>query len=163
MSDQEFDQIVQAHRRMLYKICRVYAANSHEFDELFQEMLIQIWKSLRNFEGKSKLSTFLYRVAVNTALSFKAAAQRRRTYERLDGVEVGESPFAREAEEAQLQQLYAAISRLKPLDKALITLQLEGRSYDELAEITGLSKTNVGARISRAKKELVKMLQPQHL
>ena len=156
--DQDFEQIVQEHQRMLYKVCRVYTHNAYEYQELFQEVLIQLWKSLRNFKGESKLSTWIYRVAVNTALSFRAKAKRKKHFEVLEGKEIPYNPYNDEKDEA-VNKLYEAIAKLKPMDKALITLQLEGNSYDEIAEITGLSKTNVGVRINRAKKDLVQLMQ----
>lgn len=157
---ENFKEIIKKYHPILYKIGRVYA-NDDDFDDLYQEMLIAIWKALKNFRGDSKISTWLYKVALNTALTY----QRRNKFsffQKSNLEEIENIPFTNEnialEREASIEALYAAIKQLKSDDRSLVLLYLEEKSYEEIAEILGISTSLVGVKINRVKKKLFKLL-----
>ncbi len=156
--ESEFEQIIKKNAGVLHKLCRVYTYNADEYEELFQEMLVQIWHSTKNFRGEAKISTWIYQICINTALGFQAKIVRRKNrFKTLDG-KVFVYPAPDTEKDEQLQRLYNAIRELKPIDRAIISLYLDENSYEETANILGISKTNVATRLMRLKKQLVEKL-----
>ncbi len=154
----EFERIIKENAPAMHKLCRVYTFDQHEYEELFQEMLIQVWRSLGNFRGDAKISTWIYRICINCALSFRAKIVRhKQRFEPLDG-KIFISPVVEEKDNEQLQGLYAAIRELNPVDRAIVSLYLDGKSYEETSEIIGISKTNVATRLMRLKRRLTEKL-----
>lgn len=155
----DFDQIIKENARAMHKLCRVYTFNENEYEELFQEMLVQIWHSSEKFRGEAKISTFVYQVCINTALNFRSKLARyKNRFETLDG-KIFVAPVAPNNEKNEnLQKLYAVIRELKPIDRAIVSLYLDEKSYDETAQILGISKTNVATRLMRLKKNLMEKL-----
>ncbi len=152
----EFEKIIRENSKILHKFCRIYTDCAEDYEELFQEMMIQIWRSLENFRGDAKVSTFIYRICINTALSNRAKLNRSKNkFVSLDG-KVFIQPEKDKIEDGQLNKLYAAIRELKSVDRAIIGLYLEEKSYEEIAEILGMSKTNVATRLMRLKKKIIK-------
>ena len=153
-----FEQIIKENVGVLHKLCRVYTYNTDEYEELFQEMLVQIWRSTENFRGEAKISTFIYQICINTALSFRAKIVRhKKRFEPLDGkIFIQPAPDIEKNE--RLQELYALIRGLKPIDRAIVSLYLDNKSYEETARILGISKTNVATRLMRLKKHLTEKL-----
>jgi RNA polymerase sigma-70 factor (ECF subfamily) len=146
-------------RNRILKVCRVYAWNSADQDDLYQEILSQIWRSLPGLREKQFANTWLYRVAINTAISFvrKGASRARRVVyvEHADLTSAIESrQTTEENTNERIANLYTAIFKLDPLEKALVTLFLEDCTYEQIAEITGISANNVGVMLHRAKKKL---------
>jgi RNA polymerase sigma-70 factor, ECF subfamily len=153
----DFEQTIQENARILHKLSRVYSNNETEFEEIFQEMMIQIWRALPNFRGDSQLSTWLYRICINTALNFRTKTNKLKSFEPLE--ENIAVKFAVEDEkDEQLKKLYAAIRELNPIDRAIVSLYLDETSYEETAQILGISKTNVATRLMRLKQKLIEML-----
>ena len=139
---------------MLYKVCRIYASTSADRQDLFQEMIIQLWKAYPKFKGESKLSTWLYRVAINTAIT---GLRRRKDF--ITSYEPENLPHQRDdkpdaVEEERLQELYKAIARLNEVEKALVMLYLEDRSYDEMEDILGISSGTLRVKMNRVKEKL---------
>ena len=154
----EFEQTINKNAGVLHKLCRVYTNNSNEYEELFQEMLVQIWLSMKNFRGEAKISTWIYQVCINTALNFRTKIGRhRKRFDTLDG-KIFVQPTPDTDKDEQLQKLYAAIRELKSIDRAIVSLYLDDKSYDETAQILGISKTNVATRLMRLKKQLTENL-----
>jgi len=154
----DFEQIVKENAGVLHKLCRVYTFNGDEYEELFQEMLVAVWRATGNFRGEAKISTFVYQICINTALGFRSKIVRHKTrFEPLDG-KVFIQPAPDIEKDERLQRLYAAIRKLKPVDRAIVSLYLDDKSYDETAEILGISKTNVATRLMRLKKQLTEKL-----
>jgi RNA polymerase sigma-70 factor (ECF subfamily) len=155
---EEFVRLVQEHRSLLYKVCRVYCFSEDDRQDLFQEMVIQLWRSYPHFRGEAKFSTWLYRIALNTAIS-DLRKQRRRP----SPVNMNEIPAPLQdmtwpgEDEEQLQQLYAAIDRLSEIEKALVMLYLEDRSYEEMEEILGINQNNLRVKMNRIREKLRKM------
>ncbi len=156
--DSEFEQTIKENVGVLHKLCRVYTYNADEYEELFQEMLVQIWRSTENFRGEAKISTFIYQICINTALSFRAKIVRsKKRFEPLDG-KIFAQPALDTFKDERLQKLYGAIRDLKPIDRAIVSLYLDDKSYEETAQILGISKTNVATRLMRLKKQLIEKL-----
>lgn len=156
--ESEYEKILTENAGVLHKLCRVYTFNPDEYEELLQEMLVQIWQASGKFRGEAKLSTFVYRIAINTALGFRSKIARdKKRFVPLDGL-LFNCPTADSERNGQLQKLYSAIRELKPIDRAIISLSLDDKSYEEIGEILGISKTNVATRLMRLKKQLTEKL-----
>lgn len=153
----DFEQIILENAGILHKLCRVYSNNESEYEEIFQEMMIQIWRAIPNFRGESQLSTWIYRICINTALNFRTKTNKFKKYVPLEEKMPDGFTFEDEKDE-QLKQLYQAIRELKPIDRALVSLYLDEKSYEETAQILGISKTNVATRLMRLKQKLIERL-----
>ncbi|MEO1434354.1 MAG: sigma-70 family RNA polymerase sigma factor [Bacteroidota bacterium] len=158
----QFKRIVQEYHPILFKIGRAYTDNEFDFQDLYQEMLIQLWRAMPSFEEQAKLSTFIYRVALNTALTYKRGRDRRRRrflFGKFPKDVAEDNQVAHKQEkEQQIDLLYEVIRSLKPENRSLILLSLEGHSYDQIAEILGISSSNVGVKLLRTRKQLSKLL-----
>lgn len=153
--EHEFELLVRQHKRTIYTVCYMFSTNKDEIDDLFQEILIRLWNGFDRFEGRSSAKTWIYRVALNTAINQDRKERRRPQTVPLT---VDIDPY--EADNPQTQQiriLYDRISRLDLIDRSLILLWLEGISYDEIGAIIGISPNNVGVKLTRIKEKLVKM------
>ena len=151
-------KLVQEHRFLLYKVCRIYCFTEADRQDLFQEMVIQLWKSYPGFRGESKISTWLYRIALNTAISDLRKQRRRPSTTSTDEMPPSLPDMTWPGEEEQhLQQLYAAINRLSDVEKALVMLYLEDRSYEEMEEIMGINQNNLRVKMNRIREKLRKM------
>lgn len=155
-SEKEFTQLIEQNRGIIFKVIRLYVNHEEDEQDLFQEILFQAWKSYPRFDGRSKFSTWLYRVALNTTLTFKRRPQVVSTIEDMTSLNVSaaEKPFNDESE-----SLYHAIRELNELDRAIITLHLDGYENEEIAEITGLTKNNVAVKLHRVKDGLIQKLK----
>jgi RNA polymerase sigma-70 factor (ECF subfamily) len=153
-----FIGLVNANRSILYKICRMYGATEPDRQDLFQEIVIQLWRSYPGFRGEARFSTWLYRIALNTAIS--DLRRQRRHGSSVDPGELSiplqDMQYVHDKEE-QLQQLYAAIDRLTEVEKALTMLYLEDKSYQEMEEILGIPQNNLRVKMNRIKEKLRKM------
>jgi RNA polymerase sigma-70 factor (ECF subfamily) len=153
-----FIGLVNANRGMLYKVCRMYGATEHDRQDLFQEIVIQLWRAYPTFRGEAKFSTWLYRIALNTAISDLRKQRRHITPvdPELLPTELQDIQYSTDKEE-QVQQLYAAINRLTEVEKALTMLYLEDKSYLEMEEILGISQNNLRVKMNRIKDKLRKI------
>jgi RNA polymerase sigma-70 factor (ECF subfamily) len=153
-----FIRLVDEHRGMLYKVCRMYCFTEHDRQDLFQEIVVQLWKSYPAYRGEARFGTWLYRIALNTAIS-GLRRQKRRPMSTDPGelpAELQDIQYSGEKEE-QLQQLYAAINRLTEVEKALTMLYLEDKSYQEMEDILGISQNNLRVKMNRIKEKLRKI------
>lgn len=135
------------------KVSRIYFEDIQEREDVMQEMMFQLWRSFETFDGKSKFSTWMYRVCLNTALTYR----RKREKHKHEPLSFGHSAIEDQGssdKEESISLLYRAIAYLNEINKAIVLLYLEDLSYDEIASITGLTKSNVSVRIVRIKKEL---------
>ena len=158
--DIKFENIIKEYHPILFKIGRLYSSD-YDYEDLYQEMLINIWKGFENFKGDSKLSTWVYRVALNTALTFKRNNSKHNNNEKwVHHFDIPDNSSNKEKEETERKEvrLYEAIYKLKPDQKAIILLYLDKKSYNEISEIIGLSESNIGVKINRIKKELFNVL-----
>lgn len=156
---QEFNTIINQYHPVLFKISRSYSDNEDDFQDLYQEMLIQLWNSLKSFKGESKLSTWIYRVALNTALTWCRSNKNKIKTLELEGVyHLAADPHEHDHQEEKIKLLYKCIRELEKGDRSIILLHLEGKQYDEISEIVGISKSNVGVKLLRIKKKLFELL-----
>jgi RNA polymerase sigma-70 factor (ECF subfamily) len=163
-SEGKFVALVNENRLKILKVCHVYAWNPEDRQDLYQEILVQIWRSLPRLRDIMYTNTWLYRVALNTALSFarKHKLEKEKTFN-CNQVELDELLKNKAAPDAEinpkLTALYHAISKLDPMEKAIVTLFLEDLSYEQMAEVTGMTGSNVGVTLHRAKKKLATLME----
>jgi RNA polymerase sigma-70 factor (ECF subfamily) len=152
-----FLDLVQAHQGVIRKVAALYARDHADREDLFQEITVQLWKSFDAFRGDAAFSTFLYRVALNTALMRLRRAYRQPAVEAGFEVDTIAAPDARRHDE-DVERLYEAIRQLGPIDRAVVLLVLEERSYADIAAVTGLTAGNVSVRLVRAKERLRRLM-----
>ena len=161
----DFKNIVDEYNGILYKIARSYTTEEADFKDLYQEMLIQLWQSFDRFKGEAKVSTWIYRVALNTALTFQKKQKRQIATNPIDNVsyKIAETSGVGEElvyqKEKKIELLYQCINLLKKDDRAIILLHLEEKKYDEIAEIIGITTSHVGVKLMRIKKQLFQLLK----
>lgn len=159
-----FEAWIRQYGGLILRVARAYTTTDEDREDLAQDILLQLWCSLPRFEGRAKESTWIYRVALNTALAWRRTDSRRR--QRFTPLlEVEDIPadeaeqHARQENEQALAQLYSAIRRLPKVDAALVMLHLDGLSYRETAEVLGISESNVGVKLTRARKALADLMK----
>ncbi len=158
--EEKFNQIVHENKDRIQRICKYYNTNQTDQQDMYQEILVNIWNSLDNFRGEAALSTWLYRIAVNTSLSYTGKAYRQMKLivntdtENLNSILEDTSLEEKKLQEDQLNQLQTELNNLSVIDKALISLTLEGLSMKEIADVIGISEANVKVKIHRIKKQL---------
>ncbi len=161
---ESFKPIVDEYYPIFYKIARSFTRKPADFEDLYQEMLIQVYQSLKNFRAQSKMSTWIYKVALNTAMTYSRSSKKRKQEVEtgdmggLDRAEEVDGAARKEEKEREIEILYESINELKKDDRAMILLHLEGKQYDEIAEIMGISKSNTGVKLMRIKKRLQSIL-----
>jgi RNA polymerase sigma factor (sigma-70 family) len=152
---QHFQNIIEQHKGILYKVARAYCPNEDDRQDLMQEMMIQVWQSERRYNNQFKISTWLYRISLNVAISFYRKNTTRANKHTMLNEQTEQMPMEdKTADERQLNLLEQFISELKEIDKALMVLYLEDKSHAEIAEILGMSVSNVGTKIGRIKDKL---------
>jgi len=159
-----FNSWLDSYKNLIFKVVNTYAVSTEDQDDLFQEILLQLWSSIPNFRGNAKETTWIYRVALNTALVWKRSEKRKRKRFRTELLKVQNSRRAKNNNESSnhklvLEQVYSSIRKLSKPESSIILLYLDGLSYDEMADVLGISKTNVGVRLNRAKKNLAQLMK----
>lgn len=162
MMEKVFVEMINIHRGIIYKVCNLYVQHPEDKKDLFQEIVLQLWKSFPAFRAESKPSTWMYRVALNTAITIfrKDARQPERRTLSEEEFELPDFNTLADTEE-QLFILQQAIRELSTIERAVILLYLEAHSYDEISEVLGISKVNVGVRINRIKIKLEKIVKSE--
>jgi RNA polymerase sigma factor (sigma-70 family) len=148
---ERFQTLVDEHKKIIYKICNSYCRNRDDRDDLAQEIIIQLWQSFGAFDERRRFSTWMYRIALNVAISFYRRETTRTRYVISSEEHLLEVADETEDQSEDVGLLYQFIERLDPLDKALILLYLDENSYQEIAEVLGISETNVATKINRLK------------
>ena len=153
--EKEFTQIITENQGIIHKVCSVYCDLEEDRRDLFQEILAQLWKSYPSFRNESKFSTWMYRVALNTAItSFKKdKRQPDKSGISYESLQLAEEIYD-SVEEEQIKILNKAISQLSGIEKSIILLFLENKKYEEIAEITGITQNYVRVKMNRIKKKL---------
>jgi len=150
----DFIELIEVNKKLIYKVSYLYCDNTLDKKDLFQEIITNLWIAYPNFRNKSKISTWIYRVALNTAITwFRDYNKQARRIEYTDLVPHFTNEHDHTIDELY-NQLYSAIDTLGKIDKAIILLLLDECSYEEIAEIVGLTKTNVATKLSRIKVKL---------
>ncbi len=153
--EEQFAQLVREHKNTIYTVCYMFSHDNDEVNDLFQETLINMWKGIDKFREESKISTWIYRVALNTCL-----LQERKKAKEVEKVPLTMDVNLFEDDDEQTLQvrlLHQRIGRLGLVDRALVMLWLEGMSYDEIGSVMGISAQNVGVKLFRIKEQLKKM------
>jgi RNA polymerase sigma-70 factor (ECF subfamily) len=154
-----FVERVYAAQGILHRICAVYTQDKESHNDLRQEILLQLWRSYSSFRNQSTFSTWMYRVALNTALMYRRKQKRNSLRVSIDDVSPPQAEDHSASDDEDVQLLYRCIQELPRLDRAVILMQLEQKSYQEIANVTGLSEGNVSVRIVRIKQKLRTMLE----
>ena len=150
--EQQFSSIIEDNRQLIYKVCYMYASDDDHFNDLYQEVLINIWQGLGGFRGGAQVSTWVYRISLNTCVTHYRKYHKYNETVLIDGLKVVDADDG--THQQQLKELYRLINRLDRFEKAIILLWLDEKPYDEIAEITGLSRNNVASRLRRIKMKL---------
>jgi len=161
IKEKEFLLVIEQHKGILYKLSKIYMDDEFDREDLYQEMLYQLWKSYENFKGQSKFSTWMYRVALNTALVFvkkdKRSPKTESLIEELDVVDHSDHTD----KEERLAYFYRAVKELNEVEKALIFLFLEGFSHREIGGQLGISEVNARVKLNRTKDKLQEIIKKQ--
>lgn len=151
---EEFEDLIARHKSLIYKFCYMYANDTDTPADLFQEVVINLWKGYPGFRRECAIQTWIYRIALNTCVTFmRKSGSRPPTTKLTDDLPV----YADLPDTDRIKELYVMINRLSALEKAIVLLYLEERSYEEIAQITGITKNNVGVRLTRIKEKLSQM------
>lgn len=156
----DFVTLLEENQNIIHKICRLYTESEAEHKDLFQEISIQLWRSFDRFERKSKFSTWMYRVGLNTAITlYRKEKKRIDTYILNDEISRIEVDQYDSVIDEQLNWLYQKIEKFSEIDKALVLLYLEDKRYDEIADTLGITAVNARVKMNRIKKRLKKMIK----
>jgi RNA polymerase sigma factor (sigma-70 family) len=157
--EKEFLHVIRDNERIILKVCNIYCRKQIDREDLYQDILVQLWKSFPTFRNKSKVSTWLYRIALNTAITrYRKIKRMPETQAHDESVNMIASPD-NSGEEENINLLNHAIEGLNKVEKAITLLYLEDATYKEIAEIIGISETNVGFRINQIKQKLFNKLK----
>ena len=154
-SVQEFERIVKKHKSTIYTVCYMFSKDEDEVNDLFQEVLINLWKGFEDFRGDAEISTWIWKVALNTCISFDR--KKKHQGEKIP-LEMAGNLFTDDDDDSQqIRMLYQRINQLNLVDRAIVLLWLENLSYDDIAAIVGISVKNVSVKLVRIKQQLIKM------
>lgn len=156
MSSKGFVDLIAVHQNIIYKITRTYRDTAEDQKDLFQEIVFQLWKSYGSFRNESKISTWVYRIALNTAIATFRKKKIAMSYQ--ESIPESLHPTDNHELSENEERMYRALRLLNDVEKAIISLYLEDYSYQEIAEITGISENYVGVRINRIKNKLRRIL-----
>lgn len=150
----EFIQDIKENEGIIYKITRIYSNNTEDQKDLYQEIVYQLWKSYSSFKENSKISTWMYRIALNTAISNLKKEKRKGSKVSIENLLLNQMDQVDTVMEERITLLYAHIKKLSIVERGIILLHLEGKNYDEIAAITGFTNTNIGTRLARIKQKI---------
>ena len=158
LNENEFLELVAKHQNIVHKVCHMFAADADDKRDLFQEITIKLWLGYKSFKGGAAITTWMYRVALNTAITIQRKEKKKQEVQPLHPniqvIEMDENEFS----QGEIDELYRAINQLEPVDRAIILLYLEEKKYEEIAEIIGITRTHVGVKITRIKRKLEAIL-----
>ena len=152
--EQEFEQLVRTYKATIYAVCYLFSKDQDEVADLFQECLINLWKSRPGYEGRSDVKTWVYRVSLNVCVSLDRKRKRLSTVPLTMDI----NPYEEDNQNSrQMELLRKRINQLPPIDRAIVLLWLENMSYEEIGDIVGITAKNVSVRLVRIKEQLKKM------
>ena len=155
-SEKEFARMVREQKTTIYTVCYMFSKDNDEVNDLFQEILVNLWKGFDSFQGRSDIRTWVYRVALNTCITIDRKRKRRREKEARVKMDINLYED-NDADTRQVKKLYERINRLGVFDRAIVLLWLEGLPYDEIGQIVGISSKNVSVKLVRIREELKNM------
>ena len=159
--EHKFVTELENNQNIVHKVCSLYTNNRDAHNDLFQEITIQLWKAYPKFRGEAKFSTWMYRVALNTAITLYRKSKKRLQIQDIDSVifKIKTDEYD-DTQEQQLKLLYGAVKQLGDIDKALVFLYLEDKNYTEIADTLGISEVNARVKMNRIKSKLKTILNP---
>ncbi len=152
--EKQFAQTVAEHKSTIYTVCYMFSKDADEVNDLFQEVLVNLWKGFEGFEHRSDIKTWIYRVSLNTCISLDRKKRRSSSVRLTMDINLFEDC---DEDTRQVDMLHKRISRLQPFDRAIVLLWLENLSYDEIGQIVGISAKNVSVRLFRIREQLKQM------
>ena len=152
--EQQFAQTVKEHKGTIYTVCYMFSKDADEVNDLFQEVLVNLWKGFEGFEHRSDIRTWIYRVALNTCISLDRKKRRAATAQVSMDINLFEDS---DEDTRQVDMLHKRISKLQPFDRAIVLLWLENLSYEEIGQIVGITTKNVSVRLYRIREQLKSM------
>jgi RNA polymerase sigma-70 factor (ECF subfamily) len=158
-SKKEFIEIIQANEGLIYKVAKVYADNREDEQDLYQDIVYQLWRSFPFFRNDSKISTWMYRIALNTSITHLKKEKRKGNHIPIDEALLNRTDTNDTLKEERIEFLYTTIKNLNTIEKGIIFLYLEGKTYDEIAAITGFTSTNIGTRLGRIKQKIISQIK----
>lgn len=166
LTENDFERIIERNADRIRHVCRAYTNHKEDEKDLFQEIIIQIWRSLPSFDGDAKIDTWIYRIAINTAISFVRKMKTRKDYYskyKKEKVNLNQN-FRKsdDKDDPQVEALYKAIDTLNASEKAIIMMYLDNFSYAEIAYVTNISETYVGVKLNRIRKKLSKKIRSDY-
>ncbi|WP_409994006.1 RNA polymerase sigma factor [Flavobacterium poyangense] len=161
LKEKEFLNRIESHKGILYKVSKMYMDNADDQQDLFQEIVCQLWKSYESFRNESQFSTWMYRVAINTAIVFLKKEKRKVDKYEIASENIKEDEDDSHIKESQIDHFYKAVQKLEKIDKAIIFYQLEGFSHKEIGENLGISEGNARVKLNRAKEKLKEIIKNQ--
>jgi RNA polymerase sigma-70 factor (ECF subfamily) len=155
MTPADFVKLISEHNGLIHKVCSLYASTLQDRQDLYQEIIIQLWKAYPRFRGEAKLSTWMYRVALNTAISDYRKQQRSVVTTELGLINKEMTDHGTDSDiEEKIKLLYEAIRYLPEIEKALVMLYLDDKSYEEMEDILGINQNNLRVKMNRIKEKL---------
>jgi RNA polymerase sigma factor (sigma-70 family) len=152
---EQFLDILESNIGIIIRFSRVYTKVEQDKEDLISDITLELWKSFKSFNGYSKISTWIYRVALNTSMNYKRKKRNDTLFSSINDFKTETPEWLNEQDNSEQSEiLYRSIEELNEINKAIILLYLDGNSHDEISEITGISKTNVGTRIGRIKEQI---------
>ena len=157
--EKQFINLIDEHQRLIHKVCIMYESDREVRNDLFQEIVLQLWKSFPGFRGESKITTWMYRIALNTAISGYRKQTRKVKTEDLHDLHLNISEqYETDDGEENVQRLHQAIRQLSEIERAMVMMALEEIPYEEIAETIGITQNNVRVRMNRIREKLRKLL-----
>jgi RNA polymerase sigma factor (sigma-70 family) len=153
-SKEEFIEIIKQNQGLIFKVAKVYTNSKDDGQDLYQEIVYQLWKSFGSFKNDAKITTWMYRVAMNTAIAHLDKAKKKGNHIPIDEALLNIPDTTDTLYQERSEALYNQIKKLNAIEKGIVLLYLEGKTYDEIALITGFTNSNVGTRLNRIKQKL---------
>ena len=149
-----FVALIKEHQGLIYKVTKVHTNSKEDAEDLYQDIVYQLWKSLGTFRNESKISTWIYRIALNASITHLRKEKRKGSQLAVTEELLNKEDTKDNLQEERFETMYAYLKKLNEVEKGIIFLYLEGKSYDEIAAITGFTASNVGTRLSRIKQKI---------
>jgi len=149
-----FIEIIRENQGLIYKVAKMYSNSFEDEQDLYQDIVYQLWKSYPSFRHESKITTWMYRIALNTGIHFLDKSKKKAPHVAMDESCLNKPETLDASEQERHDILFARIKKLNDIEKGIIFLYLEGKNYDEIAKITGFSNTNIGTRLGRIRQKL---------
>ena len=155
-----FTEAIQPHEKIIFRVCRIYCRTDEDRQDLFQDIMLQLWKAYPQFRNESKISTWMYRIAINTAVTKRKKDDRKPAIDPV-AAELPEVAPAPE-EDLQYERMMNAVEKLSQVEKAIVMLYLDDHSYREMSEVLGISESNIGFKLNQIKNKLRKVTENDH-